>query len=400
MVVKRILDGSKKRIEKFIAIEASSGIVLLVCTAIAMLLANSPFSQEYFDFLHFNFASLSIHHWVNDALMTIFFFVVGMEIKKEIVAGELSEPKKAALPIFAAVGGMVVPALIYAFFNKQYPQIRGWGIPMATDIAFAIGVLSFFGKKVPLQLKVFLLALAIIDDLGAVLVIAFFYTNKIVGPYLGLAALGLSVMILLKRAGIKSYLTYTIVGVIIWFAVLKSGVHATISGVIIGLLTPLQFQKNKGDPASETYSPLIYLTHKLHPWVSFLIMPLFALSNAGVQLSEINLEMIFANSIFQGVFWGLLLGKPVGIFLASYISVKLSLARLPENSNYAHVWAIGFLGGIGFTMALFISNLALYPAQELYSKMGILLASFFAAHLGLLTIWLSTKRSSSASLEK
>ncbi|MCO5143848.1 MAG: Na+/H+ antiporter NhaA, partial [Oligoflexia bacterium] len=279
-VVKKIL----LPLESFVKTEASSGIILAICTIIALVLANSPVSEQYHSFLHIKILGLSIHHWINDGLMALFFFVVGMEIKRELLIGELSTPKQAALPIVAAIGGMVGPALIYYILNPEYPNVKGWGIPMATDIAFAVGVLSFFGKRVPFPLKIFLLALAIVDDLGAVLVIAFFYSKGISGPYLGFAALAIGAMVLIKRVGIRNYAVYWVIGAIVWFMVLKSGVHATIAGVLIGLLTPLEYPREKG--SKETYSPLQDMIHHLHPYVSYGIMPIFALSNAGVTLGD------------------------------------------------------------------------------------------------------------------
>lgn len=360
--------------EKFFALEASASFLLLGCTLLAMILANSAASEAYQAFLHFKFAGLSLHHWVNDGLMTIFFFVVGMEIKRELVKGELSSPKKAALPIAGAIGGMVGPALIYYFFNPEYPNSRGWGIPMATDIAFAVGVLSFFGKRVPLSLKIFLLALAIVDDLGAVLVIAFFYTKEISGPFLGFATALIMTMLLAKKVGVKGYPTYILLGIGIWFCVLRSGVHATIAGVIIGFITPLNYRDNK--------EPLEHLVHFLHPWVSFAIMPIFALCNAGVVLAGADMSAIFSSPIFEGVGLGLLLGKPVGILLTCFVFVALGLGSLPASTNWFSMAGVGMLAGIGFTMALFVSGLALYPEQEVYSKMGILLGSLGSAILG------------------
>lgn len=377
---RKIVSAIKKPIETFLKTEASSGIVLAICALIAMALANSPWAPQYFNLLMFKIAGLNIQQWINDALMAIFFFVIGMEIKKELIVGELRSPQLAALPIAAALGGMIFPALIYHFFNQQSPDAHGWGIPMATDIAFALGVLSLFGKKVPLSLKIFLLAIAIVDDLGAILVIAFFYTSKINGQGLGIAALMFGLMVLIKEMGIKSYLAYIIIGSIAWFGILLSGVHATIAGVVIGLITPLTYQVNKG--ANKTYSPLEDLVKYLHPWVSYGIMPIFALANAGINITGTDISLLIQNPIHQGVALGLVFGKPAGIILFSALAVAFGLAKLTSGLKWKHVIATGFLAGIGFTMALFISSLALLPEQEIYSKTGIVLGSLVSAILG------------------
>lgn len=362
--------------------ELIPGILLLSSTVLAMLLANTNFSDGYFALLHTNFFGLSVHHWINDALMTIFFFVVGMEIKRELVKGELSDRKRATLPLLAALGGMIVPALIYFTLNSTYPNVRGWGIPMATDIAFAVGALSFFGRRIPSALKIFLLALAIVDDLGAVLVIAFFYTSQISGPYLALASAGLLAIWFAQRLGIKRYEAYIFLGLVVWFAVLKSGVHATIAGVLIGLLTPLKGKE----------SPLDTLVHFLHPYVSYLIMPIFALANAGVNLRGVEFANVIESPIFNGVAFGLLFGKPLGIGLFSLVGVFLGWAALPRGTGWGQMFGVACLAGIGFTMALFISELALYPDQQLYSKTAILLGSLASAIVGLCALQLSLRR--------
>jgi NhaA family Na+:H+ antiporter len=375
----------KNRLRQFFETEASSGMVLAAATVIALILANSPLEDSYAQFLHGKVLGLSVQHWINDGLMTIFFFVVGMEIKRELVTGELSSPRRAALPFAAAAGGMIAPALIYFFLNPEPPASRGWGIPMATDIAFAVGVLSLFGRRVPLSLRVFLLALAIVDDLGAVLVIALFYTNEISGPALGMGILGLVLMAVIRSLGARSYWLYTAIGAGVWFAVLRSGIHATVAGVMIGLLTPLHFAREEG--SRDTYSPLNDLVHRLHPYVSFGIMPIFALANAGVALPRSDFKALTSHPIFLGVALGLFIGKPIGIGLVSFLAVKLKLAQLPSDADWGDILAIGFLGGVGFTMALFISSLALYPEQELYSKTGILLGSLASALVGALALW-------------
>lgn len=379
-----------KPIERFAQLEASSGIVLAVCTVLAMAIANSSLSTDYFEILNIKVLGLSIQHWINDGLMAIFFFVIGMEIKKELVAGELSSPKKAALPIAAALGGMVVPALFYFYFNQGTPYLSGWGIPMATDIAFALGVLTLFGKKVPLSLKIFLLALAIVDDLGAVLVIAVFYTDKIHLLALASATIFYSLMILCRHYRIRKYSVYVLIGIGVWISVLFSGVHATVAGVIIGLLTPYKFLKEENSEL--TYSPLEDLVHKLHPWVSFGIMPIFALANAGISLQGLEFFELIQNPIHQGVALGLTLGKPIGITLFSMAAVRLGIAQLPSELRWSYIVSVGFLAGIGFTMALFISSLAMQPSQEIFSKTGILIGSLISAVVGAFLLSVSFKR--------
>ena len=430
-VVRKILTP----IEDFLHTESSSGLVLMICTIFALILANSPLYGWYHHFVELPMGltlgsytiQKTLHHWVNDGLMVIFFFVVGLEIKRELIQGELSSPKKAALPMFAAIGGMLIPASIYAIFNHDSAGASGWGIPMATDIAFAVGVLSLMSRKVPFSLKIFLLALAIVDDLGAVLVIAFFYTETIVAGALGIAALSFIVTYLLRAAGVRNVLVYIILGVIAWFAVLKSGVHATIAGVILGLMTPVDAFYNRFNLAErlqntiddlikdiksndfdddndatnlnttekkkvydlqhyayESVSPLDRLIHKLHPWVSLFIMPLFAFVNAGVRIEDISFNAFITNPISIGVILGLLVGKPLGVCIFSYIALKFGFARFPRGVTWTHMIAVGFLAGIGFTMALFVGHLALQTGPELesYSKLGILTASLLAGLIG------------------
>ncbi|MFN9066946.1 MAG: Na+/H+ antiporter NhaA, partial [Bdellovibrionales bacterium] len=286
--------------KKLISSEIFPGVLLLVVAALAMILANSGLSEFYFDLLNFKIGTLTLQLWVNDALMVIFFFLVGMEIKRELVLGELSTIKKASLPLFAALGGMIVPALIYVFMNPEYPDKAGWGIPMATDIAFALGALSLLSKRVPTALKVFLMALAVIDDLGAILVIAFFYTSEVKLIALGFASFGLLTILFLQIRHVRSYLIYILIGAGIWSAFLISGVHATIAGVLIGLMTPIKFRDNNRPEGH--YSPLTELVHKIHPWSQFFIMPVFAFFNAGVAMGEKSLTELIANPINEGVF--------------------------------------------------------------------------------------------------
>ncbi|NQY99262.1 MAG: Na+/H+ antiporter NhaA [Bdellovibrionales bacterium] len=416
---------------RFLQKDASSGILLMVATAVAMIWANSPFFHSYDHMLHMNVGFTiggydvvkTLHHWVNDGLMVIFFFVVGLEIKRELMVGELSTPKKAALPMFAALGGMIIPAIIYTAFNIGGPGQNGWGIPMATDIAFAVGILTLMSKRCPLALKIFLLALAIVDDLGAVLVIALFYTEEIVRNALIAATLGIFVTLFLQFAGVRKVGIYWILGAIVWFAVLKSGVHATVAGVILGLMTPvaplfdikripekfkslvdsisdgitnadksykkldhhtLHHMEELQAVVTESRSPLDRLIHMLHPWVSFFIMPVFALFNAGVRIQDgFDFGAFVSEPIAIGVILGLLIGKPVGVVAFSFLATKLKLAELPAGVGWIHMLAAGFLAGIGFTMALFVGNLALKnPDLEMYSKLGILVASTLAALAG------------------
>lgn len=371
-------------LEKFIQIQSASGIVLAVCTVVALIVANTGLSTSYTGFFEQKVLGLTLHHWINDGLMTIFFFVVGMEIKREIVAGELSTIKKAALPIAAALGGMIVPALVYMAFNTSSGVPAGWAIPMATDIAFALGVLTLFGPRVPLALKIFLLALAIVDDLGAVLVIAFFFTDEIRAT--GMAALGalLLSIVVMKHFRFRSYLLYVVLGALAWSGALYSGIHATIAGVLIGLLTPNTV--SVGDGSSATYSPLDDLIHTLHPWVSFGIMPVFALANAGVSLQGADFGKILESPVFTGVSAGLFLGKPLGIVLFSLVAVKLGMARVPDGLRWSHVTGVSLLAGIGFTMALFISSLSMSAEHEVYAKTAILAGSLLSGVVGYL--WL------------
>ncbi|MCB0407973.1 MAG: Na+/H+ antiporter NhaA [Bdellovibrionales bacterium] len=430
-VVNRIITP----IESFFAMETASGVLLMITTIFALIWANSPYYHYYEMMVDLPVGVKlggieiikSLHHWVNDGIMVIFFFVVGLEIKRELIVGELSSPKKAALPMFAAVGGMVIPALIYASLNHDGIGKTGWGIPMATDIAFAVGILTLMNRKVPMALKVFLLALAIVDDLGAVLVIALFYTSEIVGSALAIAAAGIFATLFMKYAGIRKFLIYWVLGIIVWFAVLKSGVHATVAGVILGLMTPVapfynlkripeKFRQlvdriNGGiDQANKEYtklddvtfhsleeleevviesrSPLDRLIHLLHPWVSYVIMPLFALFNAGVHISgDFSLDIFLSQPIALGVIFGLFIGKPVGVLLASWIAIKLKMAQLPTGVTWYHMVAVGCLAGIGFTMALFVGHLALkVPEVEIYSKLGILVASLFSGVVGVVLL--------------
>ena len=429
-IVKKILAS----VEKFFSFSASAGIMLLISALVALLWANSPYADFYYKILHYHIGfsigtfslSLSLHHWVNDALMVIFFFVVGLEIKRELTVGELASPKKAALPIFAAVGGMLAPALFYLLFNPQGVVSEGWAIPMATDIAFAVGVLSLAGKRAPLSLKVFLLALAIVDDLGAVLVIAFFYSQSIASGFLAFALLMVLVIFLAKAIGIRSMPFYVLCGIGLWFFVLKSGVHSTVAGVLLGLMCPSRPPASRGGDFDATfffdrdsvknppadmppykevgrmarrvrdlYSPAHRLIEDLHPYVTWFIMPVFAFFNAGVALKTgFSFVDFVSHPVSLGILFGLLLGKPVGILLFSYLAVRLNLAVYPSGFNWKNLTGVGFLAGIGFTMALFISHLsfAFHPEQAMYAKLSILLASLLAMLLGLTLLFLPDKK--------
>ncbi|HNR07397.1 MAG TPA: Na+/H+ antiporter NhaA [Saprospiraceae bacterium] len=423
-------------IQRFINNSTVSGLVLFSSALLALLLANSPWSDEFHHLWEHEFSigydgniiSKSLHHWINDGLMAVFFFVVGLELKREIVAGELNELKKALVPVFAAIGGMALPALIYLYFNISSETASGWGIPMATDIAFALGVLYLLGDRVPLSLKIFLTALAIVDDLGAVLVIAFFYTSDINFTSLATGGVFMAVLIISNLIGVRNTLFYGIVGIGgLWLAFLMSGVHATIAAVMAAMTIPA---KVKVSEAEYTYglkrlmtrfeaekpnnkptvtenqllilddirqfsiaalTPLQRLEHSMHPLVSFIIIPLFALSNASVVLSaEALLQVV--NPVFLGVFTGLLAGKVLGVFGITSVLIRLKWIQLPPGMNSRHLLGAGFLAAIGFTMSLFISNLAFEdPALVEQAKMGILFASLLASVIGYLIIRFSRR---------
>lgn len=389
---KRFSNFFRKPLEIFIQTESSSSIILAVFALLALLLANSTYSIDYFHLLETKIFKLSLQHWINDGLMAIFFFMVGLEIKRELVGGELSTFRKAVLPVAAALGGMIAPALIYIYLNYESDYLNAWAIPMATDIAFALGVLALLGQRIPLALKIFLLALAIVDDLGAVLVIAFFYTEQIQILGLVIAAFAFGLVLISQYFNFRSYLLYILWGLITWFGFLYSGVHATIAGVIIGLLTPYSFtyKKNK---VSITYSPIDDLIQFLHPWVSFGVMPLFALANTGITLDGVPLSEILKSTIADGVVLGLVFGKPIGIMLFSWLAVATGLAKIPSDLKWKHISGVSCLAGIGFTMSIFISNLALPVDKVLYAKVGIIIASVISGILGYCIIYFFTKKS-------
>ncbi|MEZ5424697.1 MAG: Na+/H+ antiporter NhaA [Pyrinomonadaceae bacterium] len=370
-----------KSFNEFFDSEKASGIILIGCTGISLFLANVLIGKDYLDFWHVYLGGLSVEHWINDGLMAVFFLLIGLELKRELYKGELSNFKNALLPIVAALGGLGLPALIHFLFNRGTPEQAGIGIPMATDIAFALGVLALLGKKVPASLKIFLTALAVMDDLGAIIVIAVFYTAKLSTYYLFCAMLVVGFLILLNKAKVMSLVPYLIGGVLLWFFMLQSGVHATIAGVLLAFTIP--FTPVEDDETSPSYK----VEHFLHKPVAFGILPIFALANTGIIIGADWAESLTTlNS--RGIIGGLVLGKPAGITLASFIAVSVGLCRLPLDLNWKHVFGAGILGGIGFTMSIFITNLAFVGNAEVInaSKMSILLASLTAGAFGF--VWL------------
>lgn len=382
-------------IQRFLKLESAGGILLLFSAAVAMLLANSPLSSQYNDFLNLpvslQIGSFSINktliHWINDGFMAVFFVLVGMEVKKELFEGALSSYQQAIFPAIAAVGGMIVPALVYWFIAKQDPSLaNGWAIPMATDIAFALGIMALLSKQVPLPLKIFLLALAIIDDLGAIVVIALFFSHELSVQALIFSGISILTLVLLNRFRVSALCAYMVVGTILWASVLKSGVHATLAGVIIGFCIPLKGKKGE--------RPLHDFEHILAPWSSFVILPLFAFANAGVSFDGIDVSMI-SSPLLLAIACGLIIGKPVGVFGFSYISVKLGLAKLPDGINFKQIFAVAVLCGIGFTMSMFLASLAFDAdageSVNTLSRLGILLGSTVSATLGYLFLKQTTK---------
>ncbi len=417
---------------EFTRTEASGAIVLLAATILALIWANSAWGDSYFEFwdIHLSFEvggfhfDQSLKHVVDDGLMAIFFFVVGLEIKRELVVGELNSVKKASLPAVAALGGMVVPALIYvAFVASSGPAdaLAGWGIPMATDIAFSVGVIALLSSRVPLGAKLFLLALAIVDDIGAILVIAIFYTDDLAFIWLIVAAATLALIAVARQVGIRAGIFYLPLAILAWYAFLESGVHATVAGVILGLLVPARayysdvdfrrragwilerWDRNAASPqaharldhdalelaviAKESVSPLERWEHALHPWSSFVVIPLFALANAGVRFVNIDIVEAVTSPVALGVSVGLIVGKPVGIVVATWLGLKLRLGELPRHTSFGHIIGLGFLAGVGFTVSLFITELAFRssPDAHLFSdeaKIGIFIGSIVAGIIG------------------
>jgi NhaA family Na+:H+ antiporter len=367
---------------EFLDSEAAGGIVLMAAAALALIIANSPLAPAYFGALKTYVGPLNIAHWINDALMAVFFLLVGLEIKREFLDGQLSTWPRRILPGIAAAGGMIAPALIYVFINRDNPDVvRGWAIPTATDIAFALGVLSLLGSRVPASLKVFLTALAIIDDLGAVVIIALFYTANLSLDYLAGAAGVVVALAMLNRYGVQRLLPYLILGALLWYFVLRSGVHATIAGVVLALTIPLV--RSPGIEHDTEASPLHRLEHALHKPVAFFIVPIFGFANAGVALGGVGLETL-AQSLTLGIAAGLVVGKVVGVFGSALIAVKAGLSDFPANARPAHLLGVALLCGIGFTMSLFIGLLA-FPdnlATQDGVKIGILVGSLIAAVTG------------------
>lgn len=411
--------------QAFARVEASSGIVLIVAAAVALAWANSPWDAEYFDLLHTILTvdldivhlDLSLQHWINDGLMALFFFLMGLEIKRELVHGELSSFRRALLPAAAALGGMVAPALIYTAFNATGEGAHGWGVPVATDIAFALGVLSLLSSRVPFSVRVFLLALAIADDIGGILIIAVFYTSDIDFLAMAIAAVVLGVTFVCNRSGVRAISVYVALGGLLWLAVHESGIHATIAGVVLGLLTPARPHYDPetyaGDAedlarryraalaagnedeqgsllsqmeelATGTQTPLERLERALVGWVSFAVVPIFALANAGVAVSGDVASHAVSSSVSQGVLAGLVVGKPLGIMVLTFLAVKLGVCDMPRGASWAHILGVGMLAGIGFTVALLITDLGFRdePALADEAKLGVLAASAVAALLG------------------
>ena len=430
---------AKKAFMKFLHSESTGGIILLICAVIALLFANIPALVPFTSIWDYNcgieFGNFSLKMplrlWINDGLMAIFFFVVGLEIKREMLVGGLSSAKKAALPVFAALGGMIFPAIIYAIFNHDNPDTsHGWGIPMATDIAFAIGVISLLGKRIPIGIKALITALAVADDLGAIIVLAIFYpTHALHLSFLLYAAIVVAIILILRKLGVYNKYLYVIAGVFLWYFIFQSGVHATIAGVILAITVPSRpkidedtyitkfsgmlerFKTTvKRDESPLANSEGVFIIHemhkevekvdplmhrfesKLHPFSTFLIMPLFALANAGVAFSGMDFSE-GVPSLTLGIFFGLVIGKPLGIFILSFLSTKLKIAELPSGTSWPQIFAMGMLAGIGFTMSIFINGLVFHdPIFADEGKMTILISSFTAAIIGSLALYLTTRK--------
>ena len=426
-------------VEEFIHRQTTSGILLMLCAIAAITIANSPWSDAYHHLLELTFTigvpgfelSKSIHHWINDGLMAIFFFVIGLELKREILVGELADPKQAMLPIIAAIGGMVVPVVIYMSINPSGHTFDGWGIPMATDIAFALGTLALLGNRIPKSLLTFLVALAIVDDLGAVVVIALFYTETISIPALSIALVMLALLIALNLGGVRRAAPYVLIGIIMWVAMLKSGIHATLAGIFLAFTIPmrpkydpgqfLQQIKNMIELIQQAYTkepniikndelryrvqaleegvhlvqaPAQVLEHTMHLPSAYLIIPIFSLANAGVPIDFSSLGSIITHPVSMGITAGLVLGKLLGIAGFSWVAVKVGLTTLPAGLNFKHIIGVGLMGGIGFTMSIFIAELGFAHSAEdlLMAKTGILLASIIAGVSGFIWLYMSTDK--------
>jgi NhaA family Na+:H+ antiporter len=409
-------------LQRFLDTEVAGGVVLLAAAVVAIAWANSPWAESYVRLWHTDLSvtvgDLALHgdlqHWINDLAMALFFFVAGLEIKRELVHGDLRSPRTAAVPIACAVGGMAVPAIIFWSFNRGTAFVGGWGIPMATDIAFAVGVLALVGRRAPASLRVFLLTLAIVDDIGAIVVIAVFYSSGVSFGWLALAVLVVVVIAVLARLQVRSLVPYAVLGAALWLAVYDSGVHATIAGVVLGLLTPAHpFHRPRdvqravaeplADPAlvddvtdeadqaaflevadlsREAVSPLARLERALHPWSAYVVLPLFALANAGIVLDRTVLSDATSSTVTHGVVWGLVVGKPLGILLAGFVVIRFAGGRLPSGAGWLQFAGVGALAGIGFTVSLFITGLAFAGPERELAKIGILAASLIAGVVG------------------
>ena len=389
-----MINTVSKPFKWFFKLEAASGLVLLIAAIIALVISNSNFSELYFNTLEQylfiginNFGlKLSVHHWINDLLMAIFFFFVTLEIKREFIQGELSNLKKALLPIIGAVGGMVIPALVYVVINFGNAEtLNGWAIPSATDIAFSLGILSLLGSRVPISLKIFLTALAIIDDLGAILIIAFFYSGDLSISYLSLILISYIFLLILNKFGVKKFLPYLLIGAFMWFFTYKSGIHATIAGVLLASTIPHRIK-------DKDFSLLIKLEHAISPYVAFMIMPIFAFANAGVSLEGLSLSSLLL-PVPLGILLGLFIGKQVGVMIFSFIAVKTGVAQMPDNSSWLSLYGVSVLTGIGFTMSLFVGNLAFAENTQYIDgvKIGVLAGSLLSTLFGYFILLFSTK---------
>ena len=390
-----MINTLSKPFKWFFKLEAASGLVLLVAAIIALVISNSNFSDLYFSTLEQylfiginNFGlKLSVHHWINDLLMAIFFFFVTLEIKREFIQGELSNLRKALLPIIGAVGGMVIPALVYVVINfGNVETLNGWAIPSATDIAFSLGILSLLGSRVPISLKIFLTALAIIDDLGAILIIAFFYSGDLSISYLSLILISYIFLLVLNKFGVKKFLPYLLIGSFMWFFTYKSGIHATIAGVLLASTIPHRVK-------DKDFSLLIKLEHAISPYVAFIIMPIFAFANAGVSLEGLSMASLL-QPVPLGILLGLFVGKQVGVMIFSFIAVKSGVAQMPDNSSWLSLYGVSVLTGIGFTMSLFVGNLAFAENIQYIDgvKIGVLAGSLLSTLFGYFILLFSTKK--------
>ena len=390
-----MINTLSKPFKWFFQLEAASGLVLLIAAIIALVISNSNLSELYFSTLEQylfigvnNFGlKLSVHHWINDLLMAVFFFFVTLEIKREFIQGELSNLKKALLPIIGAVGGMVIPALVYVSINLGNSEtLNGWAIPSATDIAFSLGILSLLGSRVPISLKIFLTALAIIDDLGAILIIAFFYSGELSISYLSLILISYILLLILNKFGIKKFIPYLIIGSFMWFFTYKSGIHATIAGVLLASTIPHRAKE-------KDFSLLIKLEHAISPYVAFIIMPIFAFANAGVNLTGLSFSSLLA-PVPLGILLGLFVGKQVGVMVISYLAVKLGAAQMPDKSNWLSLYGVSILTGIGFTMSLFVGNLAFVENTQYMDgvKIGVLSGSLLSTIFGYFILLYASKK--------